>query len=93
MLISKNRGYDIEYSQVDVPDQPSFKSVQALANHAIDLYSEEEIDELNIYYSHYVSVLENKPTSRQVLPLSQEDSSKDMVICLLMNLSQIKNLS
>ncbi|PTK10461.1 F0F1 ATP synthase subunit gamma, partial [Mammaliicoccus sciuri] len=30
----------------------------------------------NIYYSHYVSVLENKPTSRQVLPLSQEDSSK-----------------
>lgn len=76
MLISKNRGYDIEYSQVDVPDQPSFKSVQALANHAIDLYSEEEIDELNIYYSHYVSVLENKPTSRQVLPLSQEDSSK-----------------
>ncbi|HEI6416867.1 TPA: F0F1 ATP synthase subunit gamma [Staphylococcus aureus] len=72
----KNRGYDIEYSQVDVADQPSFKSVQALANHAIDLYSEEEIDELNIYYSHYVSVLENKPTSRQVLPLSQEDSSK-----------------
>lgn len=72
----KNRGYEIEYSQVDVPDQPSFKAVQALANHAIDLYSEEDIDELNIYYNHYVSVLENKPTSRQVLPLSQEDSSK-----------------
>ena len=71
-----NRGYEIESSLVDLPDQPSFKSVQAIAKHAIDLYSEENIDELTIYYSHYVSVLENKPTTKQVLPLSQEDSSQ-----------------
>ena len=43
---------------------------------AIDLFSEEHIDELKIYYSHYVSVLENKPSVKQVLPLSQEDSSQ-----------------
>ena len=61
---------------VDVPDQPSFKSIQAIAKHAIDLFSEEHIDELKIYYSHYVSVLENKPTTKQVLPLSREDSSQ-----------------
>ena len=56
--------------------QPSFKSIQAIAKHAIDLFSEEHIDELKIYYSHYVSVLENKPSVKQVLPLSQEDSSQ-----------------
>ena len=72
----KNRGYEVESSLVDVPDQPSFKSIQAIAKHAIDLFSEEHIDELKIYYSHYVSVLENKPSVRQVLPLSQEDSSQ-----------------
>lgn len=72
----KTRGYEIESSLVDLPDQPSFKSIQAFAKHAIDLYSEENIDELNIYYSHYVSVLENKPTTKKVLPLSQEDSSQ-----------------
>lgn len=72
----KNRGYEIENSLVDVPDQPSFKSIQAIAKHAIDLFSEEHIDELIIYYSHYVSVLENKPTTKQVLPLSREDSSQ-----------------
>lgn len=72
----KNRGYEIENSLVDVPDQPSFKSIQAIAKHAIDLFSEEHIDELKIYYSHYVSVLENKPSVKQVLPLSQEDSSQ-----------------
>ncbi|AUW62953.1 MULTISPECIES: ATP synthase F1 subunit gamma [Staphylococcus] len=72
----KNRGYEVESSLVDVPDQPSFKSIQAIAKHAIDLFSEEHIDELKIYYSHYVSVLENKPSVKQVLPLSQEDSSQ-----------------
>ncbi|MHB7919738.1 ATP synthase F1 subunit gamma [Staphylococcus hominis] len=72
----KNRGYEVESSLVDVPDQPSFKSIQAIAKHAIDLFSEEYIDELKIYYSHYVSVLENKPSVRQVLPLSQDDSSQ-----------------
>ncbi|BGE81911.1 F0F1 ATP synthase subunit gamma [Staphylococcus croceilyticus] len=72
----KNRGYEIENSLVDVPDQPSFKSIQAIAKYAIDLFSEEHIDELKIYYSHYVSVLENKPSTKQVLPLSQEDSSQ-----------------
>jgi F-type H+-transporting ATPase subunit gamma len=27
----KNRGYEVESSLVDVPDQPSFKSIQAIA--------------------------------------------------------------
>ncbi|PTK21776.1 ATP synthase F1 subunit gamma [Staphylococcus hominis] len=72
----KNRGYEVESSLVDVPDQPSFKSIQAIAKHAIDLFSEEHIDELKLYYSHYVSVLENKPSVKQVLPLSQDDSSQ-----------------
>ena len=72
----KNRGYEIENSLVEVPDQPSFKSIQAIAKHAIDLFSEEHIDELKIYYSHYVIVLGNKPATKQVLPLSREDSSQ-----------------
>ena len=72
----KTRNYDIKDSLVDVPDQPSFKSIQSIAKHAIDLYTEGHIDELKIYHSHYVSVLENKPTVKQVLPLSQEDSSQ-----------------
>ena len=30
----------IESSLVEVPDQPSFKSIQSIAKHAIDLFSE-----------------------------------------------------
>ena len=71
----KNKGYDIHDSLIDVPDQPSFKEVQAIAKKAIDLYSEEEVDEVKIYFSHFVSVLENTPSTKTVLPLSPEDSS------------------
>lgn len=71
----KNKGYDIHDSLIDVPDQPSFKEVQAIAKKAIDLYSEEEVDEVKIYFSHFVSVLENTPSTKTVLPLSPQDSS------------------
>ncbi|MFK3832971.1 ATP synthase F1 subunit gamma [Staphylococcus saprophyticus] len=71
----KNKGYDIHDSLIDVPDQPSFKEVQAIAKKAIDLYSEGEVDEVKIYFSHFVSVLENTPSTKTVLPLSPEDSS------------------
>ena len=39
-----NKGYRIDDSLTEVPDQPSFKSVQAIAEKAIDLYSDEDID-------------------------------------------------
>lgn len=71
----KNKGYDIYDSLIDVPDQPSFKEVQAIAKKAIGLYSEGEVDEVKIYFSHFVSVLENTPSTKTVLPLSPEDSS------------------
>lgn len=71
----KNRGYEIENTLTDIPDQPSFKAIQAIAKRAVDLYAEERIDELHVYYSHYMSVIENKPRSKKLLPLSPEDSS------------------
>ena len=37
----KNKGYDIHDSLTEVPDQPSFKEIQAIAKKAIDLYSDE----------------------------------------------------
>ena len=70
----ENRGYNIRTVMTDVPDQPTFKDIQSIATKAVDLYSDEEIDELEIFFSHFVSVLENKPSKKKVLPLSPEDS-------------------
>ena len=71
----KNKGYNIHQSLVEIPDQPSFKEIQAIAKKAIDLYSDEEVDEMKIYFSHFVTVLEHRPSIKTVLPLSPEDSS------------------
>lgn len=71
----QNRGYQLENTLTDIPDLPAFKTIQAIGKRAIDLYVDEQIDELHIYYSHYVSVIENKPSSKKLLPLSPEDSS------------------
>lgn len=71
----KNRSIDVEYALPDVPDQPTFKSIEPVTKKAIDLYENGEIDELNIYYNKFVNVLESKPTAKRVLPLSKEDAS------------------
>lgn len=71
----KARGYEVANSLTDIPDQPSFKAIQSIAKRAIDMYVDEEIDELNIYYSHYISVIENTPKHKKLLPLTSEDSS------------------
>ncbi|MGN5882372.1 ATP synthase F1 subunit gamma [Staphylococcus simulans] len=71
----KNRSHDVDFALPDVPDQPSFKEISSVTKKAIDLYSDGDIDELNIYYNKFVNVLENKPTAKRVLPLTKEDTS------------------
>lgn len=70
------RDYEIRDTLLQVPDQPSFNEIQTLAKKAIDMYNNEDIDELKIYYNHFVNILESKPSSKTVLPLSPEDSSQ-----------------
>lgn len=71
----KNRDYEVDFALPDVPDQPSYKDISSVTKKAIDLYSNGDIDELEIYYNKFVNVLENTPTARRVLPLAEEDTS------------------
>lgn len=71
----KNRNYEVDFELPDVPDQPSYKDISSVTKKAIDLYSNGDIDELEIYYNKFVNVLENTPTARRVLPLAEEDTS------------------
>ncbi|CAL28513.1 ATP synthase F1 subunit gamma [Staphylococcus carnosus] len=74
----KNRSIEVEYALPDVPDQPTFKSIEPVTKKAIDLYENGDIDELNIYYNKFINVLESKPTAKRVLPLSKEDASSGL---------------
>lgn len=72
----KNRDYNVVEEYTGLPDQPTFKDVQALTEKAVDLFNEEFYDELTLYYSHFVSVLEQQVRSKRILPLSDEDTGK-----------------
>ncbi|QDP41659.1 ATP synthase F1 subunit gamma [Radiobacillus deserti] len=73
------RGFSVSKEIVGIGDQPSFADVKELANETVQMYIDEEIDELNIYYNHYVSAISQEVTSRKLLPLtdiSQGSGSK-----------------
>ncbi|TDL95395.1 ATP synthase F1 subunit gamma [Macrococcus carouselicus] len=69
----KARGYNIIDEMVGLPEQPSFKAINALTKSAVDRFEKGEFDELYLHFSHFVSVLEQEVQERRILPVSQVD--------------------
>jgi F-type H+-transporting ATPase subunit gamma len=80
----ENRGYNITNHRIGLDDQPSFSSVKEIAQQSVAQFSNEDIDELYIVYNEYISVLEQKVSTRKLLPLSEDDAA---------NQTQASNLS
>ena len=60
---------DVVYSRDDV----MFVDVVPLAKSVIDLYLEEELDELIVIYNHYVNTLTQEVKAERVLPVNAND--------------------
>jgi F-type H+-transporting ATPase subunit gamma len=80
----ENRGYNITNHRIGLDDQPSFSSVKEIAQQSVAQFSNEDIDELYIVYNQFISVLEQKVSTRKLLPLSEDDAA---------NQTQASNLS
>ncbi|CDQ38306.1 ATP synthase F1 subunit gamma [Virgibacillus salexigens] len=65
----------IAKSVVGIADQPDFADIKALATETVQLYTDEEIDELHMYYNHYVSAISQQVTSAQLLPITNLQES------------------
>ncbi len=66
----KKRGMPIAKEVLGVADQPNFNDVSDLTSETIQMYLDEEIDELNVYYNHYESAISQVVTSTKLLPLT-----------------------
>lgn len=64
------RGIPVAKEIIGMADQPDFADIKDLASETIQLYTDEEIDELNIYYNHYVSAITLEVTETKLLPLT-----------------------
>lgn len=66
----KKRDMPIAQSFLGVADQPRFSEIKELALQAIQMYVDEEIDELVIIYNHYISAISHEVTTKTLLPIT-----------------------
>lgn len=72
------KGYEffnrLEYNVVDsvigVSDHPQFSEVKDLAKRAVGMFTDGNVDEVYLYYNHFISAISNEATERQLLPLT-----------------------
>ena len=64
------RGMDIALEIVGVSDQPNFSDIKDITSSTVGMFADERFDELHLYYTHYVSAIQQEVTEKQLLPLS-----------------------
>ncbi|GAA5415848.1 ATP synthase gamma chain [Paraliobacillus ryukyuensis] len=67
----RQRNIPIMNEIIGLSDQPSFSDIQDLTSEAVQLFIDEEIDELNIVYNHFVSAISQEVVSTKLLPLTE----------------------
>ncbi|MDX8047626.1 ATP synthase F1 subunit gamma [Gracilibacillus sp. S3-1-1] len=66
----KKRNIPILKEITGLSDQPSFADIKDLTSETVELFIEKEIDELVIFYNHFISAISQKVTSKKLLPLT-----------------------
>lgn len=74
----RNRDIPVSQSILGVSDHPTFADIKELASQAVQMYVDGAIDELNIFYNRYVSVLSQVPTSTKLLPITDFSDENGM---------------
>lgn len=53
-----------------LPDQPDFQDIKTIAKKTVDLFASEAVDELYIWYNHFVNPITQRVTETKLLPLT-----------------------
>ncbi|RKQ34373.1 ATP synthase F1 subunit gamma [Oceanobacillus halophilus] len=77
VIVVGRKGYDycrkrnipVTNSILGVADHPVFADIKDIAKSTVQMFTDEEIDELNIIYNHYVSAISQVPTMKKLLPI------------------------
>ncbi|HEX6593646.1 MAG TPA: ATP synthase F1 subunit gamma [Bacillota bacterium] len=68
------RDIPVSGSITGMADHPTFADIKNLASETVQMFSDEEIDELYIVYSHYISAINHEVTTTKLLPISIEET-------------------
>lgn len=75
----QNREMPVAADVTGIPDQPSYDDVKPLAKKAVDLFANEDIDELFMVYNNFVSAITQELIEIKLLPLSDVEAPKQKV--------------
>lgn len=71
------RDYDIVASYANIAEDIKPNTAQDIANLAIDLYAAGEVDEVDVFYTMFVSSMSQEPQSMAVLPMDTVQLEED----------------
>ncbi|WP_079528269.1 ATP synthase F1 subunit gamma [Halobacillus hunanensis] len=66
----RNRNMPIDKEVTGISDQPDFADISTITSETVQLYTDGKIDQLYMYYNHYVSAITQEVTEKKVLPLT-----------------------
>lgn len=69
----KRRDYPLIGEVTDLSDSPEFADVKGIATRAVNMFADEEYDELYIHFNRFVNPVSQIPTERKLLPLEDLD--------------------
>ena len=79
----KRRGYNVKGEFVYMTEEPSFSDAQNIGNIVMELYEKEEVDEVKIVYTEFISTISQIVKTLKLLPndnLTEDLSGKGAVI-------------
>lgn len=66
-------GYEILESHTEFPDNPTFVEARKIGDRLSEMYENGEVDKVYIVFNHFKSMMEQKPTIHQLLPVQHEE--------------------
>ncbi|UOQ94952.1 F0F1 ATP synthase subunit gamma [Halobacillus shinanisalinarum] len=66
----KKRNMPVDKEITGISDQPDFADISDIASETVQLYTDGEVDQLYLYYNHYVSAITQEVTEKKALPLT-----------------------
>lgn len=64
------RGMNVVLDIVGLADQPSFEEIKDIASGTVGMFADGTFDALYIYYSHYISAIQQDVNEKKLLPLT-----------------------
>jgi len=76
----KKAGFESIAEYVDIPDIPTTKEVKVICEKALSLFKSEEVSEVNIVYTDFVSPVKQIVKSEKLLPIEKLEGTSGEVI-------------